>query len=441
METELLAEKLLGRALECECGKTHRIDPRELLYADDAVARFPAVCERHCRGRRASVLTDVRTREAAGADVARALAGAGWRVREVLVEDRPGGLSPVCDEATRRRVGELIGQADLVVSVGAGVISDLGKWIAFEMDLPAATFATAASMNGYAAANVASAAEGVKVMIRARPPLAVASSPSVLCGAPRELAAAGLGDVLARSVSSADWRVNSLIFGDYYCPRAVALVAEIEPLYIEHPEAIRECEPWAVTALFDALLLTGIGMTMAETSDPASGAEHLVSHPRDRLAAGGGTEHDLHGRQVGVGTILAAELYRLVLAVESPRPVAPGGGVDRAFWGPLGDAVAGHYRGKVPRLAAAAEWLSRGGNWDTLREEISPMVRDPGTIRDCLRRAGGAWRAEDLGVGRDRMRQVLSRAHEMRGRFTVLDLAILLGVMPAAAERIVDEWA
>jgi hypothetical protein len=39
------------------------------------------------------------------------------------------------------------------------------------------------------------------------------------------------------------------------------------------------------------------------------------------------------------------------------------------------------------------------------------------------------------------MRQVLARAHQMRGRFTILDLARLVGVMPAAAGEIVEAHA
>ena len=67
-------------------------------------------------------------------------------------------------------------------------------------------------MNGYASANVAPTINGVKTLLRARAPLAVASSPRVLGQAPHEMTAAGLGDVLAKSVSSADWYMNHHLF-------------------------------------------------------------------------------------------------------------------------------------------------------------------------------------------------------------------------------------
>ena len=441
------ATALAGRTIVCECGRTHRIDPREVLYADDAISSLPALCQRYCPSRRAAVLSDARTRVAAGSAVAEALRAAGWEVREIPIRDRPEGESPVCDEATKdaiaRDLGPALagGSAEFIVSVGAGVVSDLGKWIAFERDLPAVTFGTAASMNGYAAANVASAKDGVKIIVRARPPAAVASSPAVLLAAPKEMTASGLGDLLAKSVSSADWRLNHLVFGDYYCARSVGLIADIEPLYLEDPRGVRDGSPTAFEAMFDALLLTGIAMTMAESSDPASGGEHLISHTLDMTAMAAGRKHDLHGRQVGVGTVLASELYRRVLAIESPRFRIPEAKADESFWGPISEAVGRQYLQKPARWIAAAEKLSRPSAWDDLRREIAPMCRAPEVIRDCLREAGAAWRAEDIGTSREHLLACLLHASQMRARFTVLDLAFMLGILPEAGKEVVERWA
>ena len=130
-----------------------------------------------------------------------------------------------------------------------------------------------------------------------RRPAAVLTSGDILRDAPFEMTAAGLGDVLAKSVSSTDWRLNHLLFGDYYCQRSVDLVAEVERLYMEHPAGIRDLEPGAVGALFQALLLTGVAMTMADTSAPASGGEHMISHSLDMVASASGGESHLHGSE------------------------------------------------------------------------------------------------------------------------------------------------
>ena len=53
-----------------------------------------------------------------------------------------------------------------------------------------------------------------------------------------------------------------------------------------------------------------MAMTLMGTSVPASGGEHLLSHTLDMMAEVRGESHDLHGRQVGIGTVLSAALYR-----------------------------------------------------------------------------------------------------------------------------------
>ena len=434
-------DELYGQTFECECGRTHEIRPREVVYAADAMRRLPGVCRRATDGRRVAVLFDVRTGEVAGEAAVEALRQGGWAVQALLVPDGPAGRWPACDDVTRDRLVERLDEVDLFVPVGSGVVTDLAKWLADPASLPYVPFATAASMNAYASSNIAPAVEGVKRVVYSQAPAAVVSSPQILAEAPYEMTVAGLGDVLAKSVSSPDWYLNHLLFGDYYCGRSVGLVADLEPLYLDRPEDIRARRGEAIEALFQALLLTGVAMTMAQTSSPASGAEHLISHSLDMLASAQGTGHDLHGRQVGLGTILTCELYRRVLAVESPTFVDTPAEVDRAFWGPLADVVAEEYEQKLPRLALAREKLETGGAWDELRSKLAGMVRPPERVRDCLARAGGATTAEHVETDRGRLLDIFRRCNQIRSRFTVLDLAMLIGVMPAAAAGIVDDWA
>lgn len=56
--------------------------------------------------------------------------------------------------------------------------------------------------------------------------------------------------------------------------------------------------------LATALLLNGVSMSLAGSSRPASGSEHLISHALDRISA----RPRLHGLQVGVATYLVAHL-------------------------------------------------------------------------------------------------------------------------------------
>ncbi len=432
---------LFGKTIACECGKVHRVKPLTVVYSEDAVRQLPETADAFDLGPRVAVLMDVRTKAVAGDPIVGVLEGAGFETDRLLVSDRPDGAWPVCDDITHDGIERRMGGVDWILTVGSGVINDLGKWVAGDRDIPFLSFATAASMNGYASANVAPTIKGMKSLTFAKSPLAVFSCPSVLRKAPYTLTTAGLGDVLAKSVSTTDWYMNHLLFEDHFCARSAGLISEIESLYLSSPEGLPKGDPKSFEALFHALILTGVSMNMAETSAPASGAEHLISHSLDMQDAIDGKTGDLHGRQVGLGTVMMAALYEKVLHADSPTFKVPRKMAAPSFWGPLKKVVEENFRGKSDRLPLAIKRLKGKGAWDQLRDALAPKLHSPETLRTCLARAGAAVTAQDIGCSKDRLLHALLHAHEIRPRFTVLDLAYLMGIMPAAAEELVGEWA
>lgn len=429
---------LFGKTISCNCGKTHRIEPKTVIYSKDAMEQLPKLRRELRLGNRVAVLSDNRTREVAGRILVRILSEEGLKVSEILVPDGPNGNWPICDDVTEQFIDRRMGEVDWILAVGSGVINDLGKWLAGDREIPYISFATAASMNGYTSANVAPTIKGMKSLAFAQPPVAVLSSPEIICSAPYPMTTAGLGDVLAKTISTTDWYLNHLLFGDHFCEKSAGLITEIESLYLHRSREFRKPRPETVDALFQALLLTGVSMTMAGTSSPASGGEHLVSHALDMMSSIDGGPHDLHGRQVGLETILMAALYERVLAVESPSFGKPTQEVDAPFWGPLGEVVKKNYLQKTDRLLMAKEKLGRGDLWDRLREALAPMLHSPQLLHRCLYLAGAATKAGDIGCSRDRLLDALLHAHEIRSRFTVLDVAYLIGIMPSVAEELVD---
>jgi hypothetical protein len=66
-------------------------------------------------------------------------------------------------------------------------------------------------------------------------------------------------------------------------------------------------------------------------------------------------------------------------------------------------------------------------------------------LKNCLSQAGAAHRIGDIDhfgapLTRNKLLEVVCNANQMRERFTILDLAMLLGVIPAALNDHVDEW-
>lgn len=432
-------EKLLDTTFDCECGRSHKVPIRSIIYAEDALVRLPEVLDSFVSGRRIVLVADKRTRAIAGDRAKETLEQTGWFVHDIIVPDTDKG-GPVCDDSTHAWLNDLMLPADIALAVGTGVVNDLTKWSAFEKNVPYAVFATAATMNGFTAANVAPTIKGVKTLIRARAPLAVFAIPTIIVEAPFELTAAGLGDTIAKPVSTADWIFNHLFCGESFCRYCSEIINSLEPYYLDRPGDISNRKPAAIEALFNALLYSGIAMTIIGTSAPASGGEHLFSHTLDMMSSIDGVEHDLHGRQVGLGTIFASAIYDQIFKIEKPICHPYPGDIDGTFWGPLAGNVRQEYEKKIPMLRTICEKLADGKTWGEFLAAARQQVRSPAQIKNCLKTAGAAHILADIGCSRERLLAAALHMHQIRKRPTIIDLAWILGILPGAADEIIDHW-
>jgi glycerol-1-phosphate dehydrogenase [NAD(P)+] len=435
---------LLGTSFDCQCGRHHVVPTKSLTYGDDAYDFLCETAESIAKKGRLLLIADARTYEVAGLAVEERLKAGGCQVESFIVPDE-GKEPPAADNKTRDLILDLAPDTDLYIAVGSGVINDLVKWVSYLKKIPYITVATAASMNGYASANVAATIEGLKVLFHADACQAVFALPETIINAPFELSTSGLGDVLAKSVSSADWRLNQFLFQDYYCQFSVDLLKELEPIYLENPAKIRKKDPHAFQALFHALFFSSIAMTITGTSSPASGGEHLISHTLDMLAGRDGRKHDFHGRQVGVASILMAALYEKIFDMEKPVFSQVPKQINTEFWGSLSSTVEKEYDKKRIKMEQAATMLSQAENWESLKSLLKPNLVSADKLKHCLAEAGAAHRFSDIRdndcpLDLSKFLSIVKNANQMRERFTILDLAVLLGVIPNDVDDLVTNW-
>ena len=236
----------------CTCGREHPWSGTRRYSGPQA----HALLARHAaRAGRGSVLLvqDQNTARAAGEAVLRELEGAGVEHQALTLD---GWLE--ADQEAADLVLEQSRPHGLIVSVGAGTVNDLGKHAAGRRGMAYWSAPTAPSMNGYTSAIAAIKVEGVKRTLPAPPPEAIYVDPRVLAASPLALRQAGFCDILAKSVSDVDWRIDSLLFADTYCALPSALVAAGESAYLSRPEEIRQGQEEAVAALFEGLLISGV---------------------------------------------------------------------------------------------------------------------------------------------------------------------------------------
>ena len=197
-------------------------------------------------------------------------------------------------------------------------------------------------------------------------------------------------------------------------------------------------------------MMSGFAMQAAQTSRPASGAEHQFSHLWDMQHHTHDGAAPSHGFKVGIGTLASLALYEVLLrrdldrldvdaAVAGwPSPRA-GRGADRgaARAGELADKATEETRAKHPTPDALRAQLVRlRDGWPALRERLARHLIPFREARAMLREAGCPSEPEQIGISRDRLRLSYEQAYYIRRRFTVLDFAMRLGVMDSALDEL-----
>jgi glycerol-1-phosphate dehydrogenase [NAD(P)+] len=147
--------------------------------------------------------------------------------------------------------------------------------------------------------------QGTRHSIAAEPPLAVVADTEILADAPWELTTAGCADIISNYTAVLDWRLARRLKNVSYSEYGAALSEMTAEILVDNADSVRPGLEESAWVVVKALVSSGVAMSIAGSSRPASGAEHLFSHQLDRIAPGTA----LHGHQAGVGSIVTAYLH------------------------------------------------------------------------------------------------------------------------------------
>jgi len=288
-------EKYTGK---CVCGREHSLETRKVVVESGALANFEKYMEElGLTGKRAVVydsfvygLTEGRHLKA---DQEIVLESKGLFSEKGLIEDMMKKLD----------------NPEVIVAFGAGTIMDFGRYPAYQLGIPFVAVPTLASSDGFTANICSIVIDGQKKSIPMKAPDLVVADLDIIKGAPARLVASGINDILSKYISLADWRIATLVSGEYFCPMVADLAQHALCLMRE------AADKYAATGVADheamtmAQMESGLTMQLLNHSRAASGAEHLMAHlvemkpPRFEKAEG------IHGECVGVGTFRCVEKY------------------------------------------------------------------------------------------------------------------------------------
>ncbi|MCS7260835.1 MAG: sn-glycerol-1-phosphate dehydrogenase [Anaerolineae bacterium] len=408
-----------------------------IYIGEDALARLLDYCAAQSIDA-LTLVADQNTYAALGQVAEHTLRTHGYDVHRILLY----GEEIVADE---RAIVQLLEQMDtqerVFLAVGAGTITDLVRFVSHRARLPFISLPTAPSVDGYTSIGAPLVLDRVKRTLIAQPPRAVFADLPTLCAAPHRLIAAGLGDILGKFTSLADWRLGHLICNEEYDEALAQRARRALDACVQDVAAIGRAEPAAVRRLMEALVESGLCMLEFGKTTLASGAEHHASHFWEMKRLWEGRPSLLHGAKVGVATVLVASLYdqikqltRAQVAERMARVAMPERAVEiqiiRQVYGPIAEAIIAEQSTFLDMDATAYAALQQRvlDNWDAV-QEIAATVPPAEQIEGMLAAADAPTRPSMLGLSNQEVELAMCCSHYLRNRFTVARLARMLGLL------------
>ena len=299
----------IGKTFLCDCRKNHRVDIKNIIVSDTALSSLPDTIVSMDR-KKAFVLYDATTYPLIGKKIEHLFVSHEISFTSYTLKDQ----EPVPDEAT---IGEVFMHydktCDIMIAVGSGTLNDISRFISSQINLPYIIVATAPSMDGFASNVAPLITNHMKITYEAHMPIAIIADANLLSKAPMEMLAAGIGDILGKYTSLCDWEIAHIVTGEYHCSSIVKMVNKSITTITEQFELVQKRDPAVILSIMEGLVLSGIAMSYAGNSRPASGSEHHLSHYWEMIFLFQGKKSILHGTKVGIGTIAVLKAYELLL--------------------------------------------------------------------------------------------------------------------------------
>ncbi|MEU2901238.1 iron-containing alcohol dehydrogenase family protein [Streptomyces sp. NPDC001273] len=234
--------------------------------------------------------------------------GSGARLRERIAPSLPGATwfevgGGTIDDAVRLAGDMQGGHYDAVVGLGGGKIIDCAKFAAARVGLPLVAVATNLAHDGLCSPVATLDNDAGRGSYGVPNPIAVVIDLNVIREAPVRYVRSGIGDVISNVSAVADWELSHRVNGEKIDGLAAAMARQAGEAVLRHPGGVGD--DGFLQVLAEALVLTGIAMSVSGDSRPSSGACHEINHAFDLLYP---RRAAAHGEQCGLGAAFAMYL-------------------------------------------------------------------------------------------------------------------------------------
>jgi len=199
----------------------------------------------------------------------------------------------------------------LILGVGGGKVLDATKFSAYNLDKPFVAIPTVLSNDGISSPVSVIHADHRACSVGANPPMGIIVDIDVVRRAPKETVLSGIGDLVSNISAVDDWNLANMYLGEKIDKFAEILAKNSADVLLRHllaaeNDSVSILDERILTLLAEGLIQSGIAMSLAGSSRPCSGSEHLISHALDQLL----NFKKSHGLQVGLATLFTTALRR-----------------------------------------------------------------------------------------------------------------------------------
>lgn len=390
----------------------------------------------------AIIIADVNTYSAAGRQVEEILKTNGIHLEQTFVFSDPDLYAEM---KYVDQLGDVLSSSQAIpIAVGSGTINDLTKLASYRYSRQYMSVATAGSVDGYTAFGASITEKSFKQTFYGPAPMAVIADLDVIADAPLEMNAWGYADLMAKIPAGADWIIADALGVEPINQISWRLVQNPLRKLISNPSGIKHRDHQALCFLMEGLIMSGLAMQQAQSSRPASGAEHQFSHLWDNQHHKHNGKTPSHGFKVAVGSLASLALYEALFdllgdSVEKIKTEKQSYWKDFAeiekeikntFSSPVEAAqVIEQSRQKYIDFTNLEKRLNRVVEiWPELRRKLRHQLMEFSEFKAMLQQVDAPVAPMDIGIGVKRLKESYGLAQLIRKRYTILDFAKELGV-------------
>ncbi len=418
---------------------------RALAVATDTVAleigieildRVPTMFQEQFPNKKAIVIADKFTWEAAGKAVNAYLIAAGVTCEEPYIFDSPNFHAEW--SFVEMLDARLAATDAIAIAVGSGTINDLCKLCSYRQNRQYMCVATVASVDGYSSFGASVIYKNMKRTFTCPAPRVILADAAIMAQAPAAMTAAGYADLAAKIPSGTEWMLSDFLGVELIHNVAWHIVHDGLKESLADPEGVAARRPEAIATLVEGLMLSGFAMQAARSSIPASGTEHLFSHLWNMRGHTHNGRTPSHGFQVSVGTLMMCSLFdemcktdfskldvRACVSQWKNRRQMRHEAEDLFEDLPYGEHVIAESISRYKDREEVRRQLQlMKDNWFDIKQMLQEQCYTYKQMHKLLSTVGAPTSPEDVGISLEQMRADIPIVRHIRNRFTMLDIGL-----------------